>query len=127
MYFLRGDPHLQFSSGNNNSNGLHTINSISNNSNKTSNAFRARVSLYYIQFLQESYLPATRVNKAHEVERNMYRQLMSVDLTLREAEVQRATGFDNNNLAHVKLLQELWNIAASVPMDESNTNTAKVT
>lgn len=98
MHFLRGDPNLQFGSSGSNSN---------TGNNSTVNAFRAHVSLYYIQFLQESYLPATRINKAHEVERNMYLQLMGVDLTLREAEVQRATPFDNSNLAHANLLQQL--------------------
>lgn len=83
---------------------------------KLRNAYRVRAPAAFIQFLQESYLPATAAAAVGAgsaagvlpIERPMMAQLTACDFTLRRLERERATPFDNDNRAHVNLLEQLW-------------------
>lgn len=77
---------------------------------KHTNAYTSRFNRSYINFLVESYLPATAKEAASDTtaERSLFVQLVACDHTLRRLEHERATSFDNANREHVNLLQQLW-------------------
>lgn len=88
---------------------------------KLKNAYRIRAPAAFVQYLQESYLPATRGTSATAggvvlpMEHPMMAQLVACDFALRQLERERATPFDNDNRAHVNLLQQLW-VAVGKPL-----------
>lgn len=73
---------------------------------KLPNAYRSRVAREVIHYVQESYIPGTCSDR--RAERCLFTELVAADHNLHVLEVQRAMAFDNDNRAHINLLQQLW-------------------